>query len=59
MVVYKGKELLVFGGGGSYITKIKKRETFNDIYSIDVHTLEIRDLNEMTGKQIKHRMPDS
>eukprot|EP00347_Sterkiella_histriomuscorum_P019474 403341497 len=47
MVSYKGKELIIFGGGGSFITKIKRRETFNDIYSYDLESGIVSDLTEM------------
>lgn len=39
--------MVIFGGGGSYITRIKRRETFNDVYFYDTHEREWLDLNEM------------
>lgn len=47
MVSYRGEELAIFGGGGSYITKIKRRETFNDIYIYDIKKNQMRDLFEI------------
>ena len=34
MCSFKGA-LVIFGGGGSQIAKIKRRETFNDLYMVD------------------------
>jgi N-acetylneuraminic acid mutarotase len=34
--VISNNKLVVFGGAGSYIPRIKKRETFNDTYIFDI-----------------------
>ncbi|CDW73789.1 kelch motif family protein [Stylonychia lemnae] len=47
MLPFKDEELVIFGGGGSYITKIKRRETFNDIYIYNLQEKKIYDLYDM------------
>lgn len=44
MCFYEDK-LLVFGGGGLFMQKIKKRETFNDLQLINLETLQAEDLH--------------
>lgn len=40
--------LIVFGGGGQYIAKIKRRETFNDVFKFDLSTSQWTNLTDFT-----------
>lgn len=41
MNTFMDRFLIVFGGAGDYMSKLKRRETFDDLYFWDTHNAEL------------------
>lgn len=41
MNTFMDRFLIVFGGAGDYMKKLKRRETFDDLYFWDAHNAEL------------------